>query len=117
MAPRLPRLAPPLAVVLATAPAATVAGSIDAGRHHTCGIKKNGTLACWGDNNDGQATPPKGTFSAVSAGGYHTCGLKHSGKLACWGDNFNGQATPPAGTFTAVSAGGSHSCAIRTDAT
>ncbi len=58
---------------------------VSAGAHHTCGLKTDGTLACWGRNDYGQATPPAGTFSQVSAGGYHTCGLKTDGTLACWG--------------------------------
>ena len=33
---------------------------------HTCGVRTNGTLACWGNNAIGQATPPAGTFTAVS---------------------------------------------------
>ena len=68
-------------------------------------MKTDGTLACWGYNGNGQATPPAGTFSQVDAGGYHTCGVKADGSLACWGDNSDGQATPPAGTFSQVSAG------------
>ena len=84
---------------------------------HTCAIKTDGTLACWGDNDDGQASPPTGTFIAVSAGDYHTCAIKTDGTLACWGWNEYGQATPPTGTFTAVSAGYYHTCAIRTNGT
>ena len=72
---------------------------------HTCGVRTDGTVACWGSNSYGQATPPAGTFSQVSAGGYHTCGVKTDATLACWGYNDFGQATPPAGTFTDVSAG------------
>ena len=65
---------------------------MSAGRYHTCGVKTDGTVACWGRNDLGQATPPGGTFTQVSAGGYHTCGVKTDGTVACWGDNFSGQA-------------------------
>jgi alpha-tubulin suppressor-like RCC1 family protein len=74
-----------------------VAGSVDAGIVHACGLNTDGTLACWGDNSRGQATPPAGPFAAVSAGGIHTCGMKTDGTVACWGSNSGGQATPPAG--------------------
>ena len=47
---------------------------MSAGARHTCGVRTNGALACWGANDVGQATPPAGTFTAVSAGGDHTCG-------------------------------------------
>jgi hypothetical protein len=89
---------------------------VSAGGYHTCGLRTDGTIACWGENYSGEATPPAGAFTQVSAGGNHTCGLKTDGTIACWGDNFYGQATPPAGTFTQVSAGGGFTCALERDA-
>ena len=100
--------------------------AVSTGVVHSCGLRTNGEIACWGSNSDGQgnylgqATPPVGRFSAVSAGGEHTCGLRTSGEVACWGRNYDwqgnyiGQATPPAGRFSAVSAGYSHTCGLRT---
>jgi hypothetical protein len=38
--------------------------SISAGVYHTCGLKGDGTVACWGRNDAGQATPPAGTLTA-----------------------------------------------------
>ena len=46
------------------------------GEFHNCGVKTGGALECWGRDDDGEATPPGGTFASVSAGGYHTCGVK-----------------------------------------
>ncbi|WP_040667689.1 MBG domain-containing protein, partial [Nitrolancea hollandica] len=60
-----------------------------------CGIKTDGTLACWGFNSDGQAAPPDGSFTQVSAGFYHTCGVTTSGRWSCWGRNNSGQSTSP----------------------
>ena len=94
-----------------------VVGSVDAGRFHTCGVKTDGTAACWGNDFSGEATPPIGTFTQVSTGEAHTCGVKTDGTAACWGSNGWGQATPPAGTFTQVSAGELYSCGVRTDGT
>lgn len=45
---------------IATAPPGVVAGSVDSGFTHNCGIRKNGTVACWGDNSVGESTPPAG---------------------------------------------------------
>ena len=59
---------------------------------HTCGLRTDGTVACWGLNLDEQASPPGGIFAQVSAGGDHTCGLQTDGTLDCWGRNDDGQA-------------------------
>jgi len=84
---------------------------VSAGSVHTCGVKSDGSLACWGNNAYGQLNNiPSGTFTQVSAGEIHTCGLKIIGNLVCWGDNLDGQSSPPAGTFTQVSAGDYHTC-------
>ena len=91
--------------------------SVSAGYGHSCGVKTDRTIECWGDNNHGQATPPTGTFTAVSAGWIHSCGVRTDRTVACWGNNDDGQATPATGTFTAVSAGTWHSCGVRTDRT
>ena len=31
---------------------------ITAGFGHTCGIRQDGGISCWGNNDEGQATPP-----------------------------------------------------------
>ena len=82
---------------------------------HTCGLRTNGAITCWGDNEQGQTDAPAGSFTAVSAGGAHTCGLRTNGAITCWGDNEQGQTDAPAGSFTAVSAGGAHTCGLRTN--
>ena len=97
--------------------------AVDAGARHTCGIRANGTVACWGNNTDGfgtyygQSVAPSGTFTAISAGDLHTCGVRTDGTVACWGADRSGQSQAPAGTFQSVSAGSSHSCGVRTDGT
>jgi hypothetical protein len=55
-------------------------------------VKSDGTLACWGNNADGQSTPPAGIFTQVGAGTWHTCGVKNNGGFICWGDNTSGQS-------------------------
>ena len=71
------------------------------------------SVACWGYNNYGEATPPTGSFVSVSAGRGHTCGVRSNGSVACWGSNANGEATPPAGSFVSVSAGAGHNCGVK----
>src|SRR5262245_12068955 len=88
---------------------------LSAGYGHTCGVRPDGTLLCWGENGSGQATPPAITAQQVSAGLLHSCAVKTDGTLACWGGNAYGQASPPGGIFTEVSAGGTHTCAVQND--
>ena len=94
--------------------------SVSTGRDHTCGVRTDGSVACWGSNEDldgndryGQATPPQGTFTSVSAGSSHTCGVREDGSVACWGFNRFGQARPFQEAFTSVSAGDRHTCGVR----
>ena len=88
--------------------------AISAGKHHTCAIRHDQTLDCWGDDARGQATPPTtGQFRMVSAGGNHSCGITVEQGLVCWGDQEVTKRVPT-GTFLAVSAGEEHACAITT---
>ena len=89
--------------------------SVSAGSWHNCGVKRDGTVACWGNNRDGRATPPSGEFASVSAGSNHTCGVKRDGSVACWGNDYYGQATPPSGEFASASAGSRHTCGVKRD--
>jgi serine/threonine protein kinase len=78
--------------------------SIVAGAAHTCGIARDGSAWCWGENNDGQlgnnstrdqATPvavTRGfTYLQLAAGEKHTCGIVSNGKAYCWGDGYSDQ--------------------------
>ncbi len=89
--------------------------SVSAGGEHTCGVKLDGSVQCWGSDVAGQATPPGGVFASVSAGMFHTCGVKTNGFVQCWGRDDYGQSTPPAGEFASVNAGGEHTCGMMPD--
>ena len=91
--------------------------SVSAGEDHTCGVRRDGSIACWGNDEYSKATPPEGRFASVSAGGDHTCGVKEDGTVACWGTNMRGEVTPPEGRFVLVDAGLDHTCGVRDDGT
>ena len=42
--------------------------AIATGGGHTCGVRTNGAIACWGQNDNGETDPPSGEFIAVAAG-------------------------------------------------
>ena len=89
--------------------------SVSAGGSYTCGVRSDGSVACWGKNGLGAATPPVGSFVSVSGGQWHTCGVRSDGSVACWGWDESGQSTPPAGPFDSVSVGGVHTCGLRSN--
>ena len=78
--------------------------SVSVGNNNSFGIKTNGTLWAWGQNDYGQlgdgTTADKGypvqigtdtNWASVSAGTYHTVALKTDGSLWFWGDSSTGQ--------------------------
>ena len=121
---------------LPPAPRARVA----AGTSHTCALKADGTVWCWGDNHFGQlgngslapsavpvAVAGLGTGVVSLAGsGNHTCALTAQGGVLCWGANEAGQlgngstdnsgvprqVTGLASGVLQVSAGMGHTCAL-----
>src|SRR5881628_194597 len=73
---------------------------LSTGEAHTCALRPDGMIACWGFNAFGEATPPEGTFLQISTGWDYNCGLRRDGTLACWGVNDSPRITPPTGSFS-----------------
>ena len=83
------------------------ATQLSAGGFHNCAILDDGSVACWGYNQDG--TLGDGTYSdryvpvpmlgfgsgidaeLLSSGYYHTCALLSDQSVSCWGSNEYGQ--------------------------
>ncbi len=91
--------------------------AVAAGNNFTCALTASQTVACWGDNAAGEATPPSGTFTSLSAGGSVVCGIKTDHTIACWGDTIYNQTQAPPGQFHQVSVGGDFVCGLRVDST
>jgi hypothetical protein len=51
---------------------------------YACGVEANGSVACWGDNRDGQGTPHTGAFTSVACGGTFSCGVRPNRRVAWW---------------------------------
>ena len=95
-------------------PAATNS-TIGAGGGHSCGLRPDGSITCWGSGIGAQVPQPSGSFAAVSVGANHSCGLSADGSVNCWGTTTSGPVGWIAGSFVAVSAGTASSCAVRAD--
>ena len=120
------------------------ATDIATGSFHTCAVKADSSVACWGNNRNGQLGDGTTTnrnlpvavsglrgVRSVTAGSYHTCATKTDGRVACWGLNNNGQIgdgtktqrTTPVNVgaglsgVTSVAAGAEHTCAQKDDGT
>ncbi len=115
--------------------------ALAAGSTHACLRRLDGTVACWGRNDDGQlgdgtrtphasATAVAGLDDAISiaAGDRHTCAVRMGGSVVCWGADEAGQLgdgggarrltpTPVAGVTSAraVAAGDDFSCVLRSN--
>lgn len=114
--------------------------SISAGGSHSCGVKLDKTLWCWGSGANGRignnnvtpgnnvvpiaVTGTTGPWKSVSAGiGAHNCALKEDDTLWCWGNNAVGQIGDGSilqrnepvqitGLWSAVSPANSQTCGI-----
>jgi alpha-tubulin suppressor-like RCC1 family protein len=81
------------------------ARDVAAGRDHTCAVRANGLVVCWGRNDSGQvgagttagialspvAVPNLSNVTAIAAGDAHSCALLANGRVRCWGLNTSGQ--------------------------
>ncbi len=112
---------------------------VSAGSSHSCAVRKNGEVICWGAGVSGRLgngstrssnypLPVSDLVDAVSvsAGDSHTCAVKKSGEVVCFGAGASGRlgngatrnSNVPVSVSNlvdaiSVSAGASHTCAVK----
>jgi len=77
---------------------------VSAGAEHTCAVRTDGSVWCWGRNDSGQLgdgtttdrgkpvrVPGLAAATTVSAGSAHSCAVLVDGRVACWGSNSHAQ--------------------------
>lgn len=112
--------------------------SVAVGGSHTCALRSDGTVWCWGLNTTGQLgdgtsvsshVPVRAAIDAVTsldAGPSHTCAVRVDSSLWCWGSNRYHRLGQRAGdrrtvptrvkdlSVRSVATGGAFTCAITT---
>ena len=108
------------------------------GYDHTCSLLDDGSVRCWGNNDQGQTggsdTSSDATVrvdlgheaTSIAAGYKYTCAILDDGSVKCWGRNNEGQTTNPTASSVAmvsvdlglgstarvIATGEKHTCAI-----
>ena len=101
---------------------------------HSCGLRADGSVECWGSNLlDQLRVPESELFTQITAGDVHTCGLRADGTPVCWGNMsdfiepvdiseitleeqvllFKAPYPPEGERFAIIDAWGSHTCGLR----
>jgi hypothetical protein len=91
---------------------------VTTGMRHSCAIKKDRTVVCWGYNGVGQLGAPSGTFSQISGGILHTCGIRTDGTVTCWGGLSScARAAAPGASYAKIAVGSEDACGLTTQGT
>ncbi len=103
---------------------------IACGGEHSCALRTNGTVACWGSNLHGELGD--GTTSSrvspvfvqgldratqIALGDTRSCARLADGTVRCWGSGaLVPQAVPEVTSATSVAVGASHACVVESGA-
>lgn len=96
--------------------------SVAVGTGHSCGLRLDGAIECWGAGQEGdsggldqgQSIVPGGiNFVGLSTGHIHTCAINDAdGRVNCWGDPISRGGSEPDLAFFDVTSGDAHNCGL-----
>lgn len=95
-------------------PPSDVLSAISAGGDATCGLRLDGTLACWGDLSIA-GNPPSSNNLGVQVGVGRACVVWNNGTGQCW--PMPGAGSTPSGPWDLIAPGQAHTCGIRGNGT
>ena len=105
--------------------------AVGLGLDHTCAIKTDGSLHCWGRNHRGQVGTGAGAteldtpqrvgmatdWALVDASADDTCATRTSGALYCWGELAGDTPVRVGSDVMTFGMRSGHTCTVRTDGT
>ncbi len=77
--------------------------AVAAGRDHSCAVRTDNTVVCWGRDDHGQTDTPRGSFTHIAAASTYSCAIRANGTIACWGRPLH-QRTPSGVSHLAIEA-------------
>ena len=91
--------------------------AVASGSYHSCAIRTDGSLHCWGDLAALPQIDPGARFVFVDVGQTSTCALTEDGTPHCWDGSAGLKSYEPGryhttGKFESISAGVEHHCGI-----
>ena len=93
--------------------------AVAGGSHHSLGLKEDGSIVAWGENDRGQCDvpSPNANFVAIGAGNWHSVALRVDGSIVAWGGTHWGLCDVPSPNtdFIAIAAGSYHNLGLKED--
>jgi len=87
---------------------------VSAGGRHSCGLRSDGSVVCWGSDEDGQAASPNATTAGLPVAVFHApCG-PFDGRDDCWWD-FEDRLGDALLAAAPLPRHGSHQCVVGSD--
>jgi alpha-tubulin suppressor-like RCC1 family protein len=104
------------AMVPTMVPNVSMATTVSSGARHTCALRSNGTVQCWGFNLNGECGNGGGSglyalpsvvagvsnVTGIATGTSRTCAVDTDHEVSCWGSGFNAMGIGGGSTSTPI---------------